>query len=191
MPWLTATERGRAEEKAVTHVYERHRGPSMLGRSPHHPDTTKSRTSCFTYFPFVLLQADLGLLHSKVVTCRNSPNPSETVKPRKMFSKWGFLAVFPWGNTIFRGLYMCSITHCSPPPSSSGGGCFKFNFVGGQSFQRCRVSKGFVSYWLVKNKETPPAPSERGSWQMPLLYFRNSSWRDVRNPLGLLVLLVK
>lgn len=49
----------------------------MLGRSPHHPGTTKSGASCFICFPFVPLQADLGLLHSKLVMCSDSPNPSK------------------------------------------------------------------------------------------------------------------
>lgn len=114
---LAHSHRQRAQEKRVTHLYELHRGPTMLGRPPHHAGTTKSRASCFTYFPFVPLQADPGRLHSKLVTCRNPPNPSKTVKPSQMFSKWGFLALFPQGNTIFRVLCMCSTTLnvCSPP----------------------------------------------------------------------------
>lgn len=77
---------------------------------------SKCSTSCFTPFPFVHLQADLRLLQTLWHTGIHLIL-QKTVKPSQMFSKWGFLAHFPWGNKIFRVLYMCLITLivCSPP----------------------------------------------------------------------------
>lgn len=86
----------------------------------------KSRTLYFIHFPYVPLQVDLCLLYSKVMTCKKLPSPSKTAKPSHMFSKWGFLAFSPWGNTACwvctcaQSLSLSATTHTSTSELVSG-----------------------------------------------------------------------